>query len=58
MKVKVGTEEKEVMVIIIKKFIMGIHTLEPNLFELVARVSYHRVCRWESKLLAICLTIL
>ena len=55
--VKVGTEKK-VMVIIIKEFIMGIYALEPNLFELVARVSYRRVYRRELKLIATCLIIL
>ena len=44
-KVEVGTGEKEIMVIIIKKFIVGIRTLKLNLFRLVARVSYYRVYR-------------
>ena len=35
--------EEEVMIIIIKEFIMGICALELNLFELVTRVSYYRV---------------
>ena len=39
--------EKEVMVIIIKEFIIGIRALELNLFELVTRVSYYRVYRQE-----------
>ena len=57
-KVKVGMGEEEVIVIIIKEFIMGIHTLELNLFGLVTRVSYYRVYRCELKLIAICLTTL
>ena len=57
-KVKVGMGEEEVIVIIIKKFIMGIRTLKLNLFELVTHISYYRVCRWELKLIATCLTIL
>ena len=57
-KVKVGMGEKEVVVIIIKEFIMGICALELNLFGLVARVSRRRVCRRESKLIAACLTAL
>ena len=44
-KVEVGTGKKEVIIIIVKKFIMGIHILEPNLFELVTCVSHHRVYR-------------
>ena len=44
-KVKVGMGEEEVMIIIIKKFIVGICALELNLFKLIARVSYYRVCR-------------
>ena len=43
--VKVSIEEKEVIVIIVKEFIMGIRVLELNLFELVARVSHCRVYR-------------
>ena len=58
MEVKVGTGEKEVIVIIIKKFIMRICALEPNLFRLIARVSHYKVYSWESKLIAVCLTIL
>ena len=50
--------EEEVEVIIIKKFIMGIHTLKPNLFKLIARVSHHRVYKRESKLIAAYLTTL
>ena len=41
--VKVGMGEEEVVVIIIKEFIMGIRALELNLFRLVTRVSYYRV---------------
>ena len=44
-KVKVGIGEEEIMVIIIKEFIVGIYILKLNLFKLVAYVSYHRVCR-------------
>ena len=51
-------EEEGIMVIIIKKFIMEIRTLELNLFGLVTRVSYYRVCRREFKLIATYLTIL
>ena len=50
--------EKEVMVIIVKKFIVGIRALEPNLFGLAAHVSYYRVCRRESKLITTYLTTL
>ena len=57
-KVKVGTGEKEVIVIIIKEFIMGIHTLELNLFKLIAYVSHYKVYRQELKLIAIYLTTL
>ena len=44
-KVKVGMEEEEVVVIIVKEFVVGIFVLEPNLFRLVARVSCCRICR-------------
>ena len=50
--------KEEVIVIIIKKFIVGICALKLNLFRLVARVSYYRVCKWESKLIATYLTAL
>ena len=50
--------EEEVIVIIIKKFIMGIRALKLNLFKLVARVSRHRVYKQKSKLIATYLTIL
>ena len=50
--------EGEIMVVIVKKFIMGICALESNLFRLVARVSYYRVCRRELKLIAAYLIIL
>ena len=56
--VKVSTGEKEVIIIINKKFIIGIRVLKLNLFRLVARVSHHRVYRQELKLIATCLTIL
>ena len=42
-KIEVGMGEEEVVVIIIKKFIMRIYALKLNLFKLVTRVSYHRV---------------
>ena len=57
-KVKVSMGEKEVMIIIVKKFIMRICALKLNLFRLVACVSHYRVCRWESKLITVYLTIL
>ena len=57
-KVKVSMGEKEVIVIIIKEFIVGIRTLEPNLFKLVARVSHYKVYRRELKLITTCLTTL
>ena len=43
--IKVGMGKKEVIVIIIKKFIMRVRELELDLFKLVARVSYYRVYR-------------
>ena len=49
---------KEVMVIIIKKFIVEICALEPNLFKLVTHVSYYRGCKQELKLITTYLTIL
>ena len=58
MEVKVSIKEEEVMVIIIKKFIIRIHALKLNLFKLVARVSYYRVCKQKLKLIATYLTIL
>ena len=57
-KVEVSTGEEEIMVIIIKKFIVGIRTLKLNLFELMARVSYCRVYKRELKLIATYLTTL
>ena len=57
-KVKVGMGEEEVIMIIVKKFIVGIRALEPNLFKLIARVSYHKVYRRELKLIATYLTTL
>ena len=57
-KVKVSMREEEVVVIIIKEFIVGIYTLKLNLFKLIARVSYHRVCRQKSKLTTTYLTTL
>ena len=56
--VKVGIGKKEVVVVIIKKFIVGIRALELNLFRLVTYVFYYRVNRQELKLIATCLTIL
>ena len=44
-KVKISIGEEEVIVIIIKEFNMGIYALKLNLFELMARVSRHRVYR-------------
>ena len=43
MEVEVGMGEKEVVVVMVNEFIVGICTLEPNLFGLVARVSCYRV---------------
>ena len=57
-KVEVSIEKEEVMVIIIKEFIMGICVLKLNLFGLVACVSYYRVYRRELILIAACLTTL
>ena len=37
--------EEEVIIIIIKKFIVGICTLKLNLFRLIAYISYYRVYR-------------
>ena len=56
--VKVSTGEEEVVVVIIKKFIIRICALELNLFGLVTRVFCHRVYRCELKLIATCLTVL
>ena len=50
--------EKEIVVIIIKKFIVGIRALKLNLFRLVTCVSYHRIYRQELKLITTYLTIL
>ena len=50
--------KKEIMVVIVEEFIMGIYTLEPNLFGLITRVSHHKIYRWESKLIATYLTTL
>ena len=58
MEIKVNIGEKEVIIIIVKEFVMGICTLKLNLFELITRVSYHRVYRQELKLIATCLTTL
>ena len=56
MKVKVGTGE-EVVIIIVKKSVIEIRALELNLFKLITRVSYRRVCR-QLKFIATCLTTL
>ena len=56
--VEVGMGEKEIVVIVIKEFIIGIYVLELNLFRLVTRVSCYRVCKRELKLIAACLTTL
>ena len=56
--VKVSTGKEEIIVVIVKGFIVGIRILEPNLFKLVARVSYHKVYKQESKLIATYLTTL
>ena len=50
--------EKEVMVIIIKEFIMRIRALKPNLFKLMAHISHYRVYKQKSKLIATYLTTL
>ena len=50
--------KEKVIIIIIKKFIIGIYTLKLNLFRLVARVSYYRVYRQKLKLIATYLTVL
>ena len=58
-KVKVNMgEEEEVIIIIIKEFVVGICALKLNLFKLVTRVSRYRVYRRELKLIATYLTIL
>ena len=44
-KVEVSMGKEEIVVIIIKEFIIGIYILELNLFRLVARVSCYRVYR-------------
>ena len=50
--------EEKVIMVIIKEFIVGIYTLEPNLFRLMARVSCYRVYRQKSKLITAYLTTL
>ena len=57
-KVEVGIGEKKVIIIIMKRFIMGIYVLKLNLFKLIARVSYYRVYKQKLKLIAACLTTL
>ena len=57
-KIEVGMGEEKIIVIIIKEFIVGIHTLKPNLFKLMAHVSHHRVYKQESKLITTYLTTL
>ena len=44
-KVEVSMGEKEIIVIIVKEFIVGIRALKLNLFRLVARILYYRVYR-------------
>ena len=44
-KVKVSMGEEEVIIIIVKKFIIEIRALKLNLFKLVTHVSRHRVCK-------------
>ena len=56
-KVKVSTGE-EVIIIIIKKFIIKIYALKPNLFKLITRVSCRRVYKQKSKLIATYFTTL
>ena len=56
--VKVGMRKEEVVIIIIKELVMRICVLKLNLFRLLAYVFYYRVCRWELKLIATCLTVL
>ena len=58
MEVEVGMGEEEVVIIVVKEFIVGIRALKPNLFRLVARVSCRRVYKRESKLIATYLTAL
>ena len=58
MEVEVSMGKKEVVVVVVKEFIIGIHALKLNLFGLVARVSCCRVCRQELKLIVAYLTAL
>ena len=58
MEVEVSMEKEEVVIIIIKKFVIRICALELNLFGLVTCVSYYKIYRQELKLIAACLTIL
>ena len=44
-KIEVNMGKEEIMVIIIKEFIVGIYILKLNLFGLMARVFYYRVYR-------------
>ena len=44
-KVEVGMGKKEVIIIIVREFIVKIRALELNLFKLVARVSHYKVYR-------------
>ena len=41
--------EKKVIVVVVKKFVVRIRAPEPNLFGLVARVSYYRAYKQELK---------
>ena len=56
--VKVGTREEEVIIIIVKKLIIGICALKLNLFRLITHVSHHRVYRYKLKLITTYLIIL
>ena len=58
MEVKVSMGKEEVIVIIVKKFIIGIYVLKPNLFKLVTHVSHYRVYKQKSKLITTYLTTL
>ena len=55
---EISMGKDEVVVIIVKEFIMGIYVVELNLFRLVTCVSHYRVYKWELKLIAVCLTTL
>ena len=44
-KVEVSMGEEEIIIVIIKEFVMRIYTLKLNLFKLITHVSYYRVYR-------------